>query len=202
MTKVDTVDRILSAAEDEITQRGIDGAKLENIARAAGVTKQLIYHYFKSKDHLYSTILETASRRSPLLADREVYRDLEPEDAIRHMVYTIFSGYIENPSYATLTLDQGLHDGEHIGESGSFIVSTRAFIAEVMVPVLERGAASCVFKPGLDGDTVFWMVFNLSAACFLNKKIMSETSPIDFDSDQGIAQWRETTAAFILDALR
>lgn len=202
MTKTKTIDKILIAAEKEFALRGIDGAKVENIARQAGVTKQLIYHYFKTKDQLYSAILETVSNDMQIIADIEVYRHLPPVEAICHFINAIFNEFIKHPSYTAFTLDQALHSGEHISQASAFIPSTRTYITEIITPALERGAAEGHFKNGLDPDTIFWMIFHLTTACFLNQKVMTETSNRDYSSEAGIQSWRESTITFILDALK
>ena len=52
-----TRSRLLAAATDEFAQHGVAGARVDRIARAAGVNKQLIYAYFGSKDGLFDTVL-------------------------------------------------------------------------------------------------------------------------------------------------
>ena len=54
----DTRTAILNAAEPIFAERGLAGARIDAIARAAGVNKALIYYYFKSKDALYLAIVE------------------------------------------------------------------------------------------------------------------------------------------------
>ncbi|TAM81483.1 MAG: TetR/AcrR family transcriptional regulator [Acidobacteria bacterium] len=49
---------ILRAAEHIFAERGLAGARIDAIARAAGVNKALIYYYFKSKDALYLAVVE------------------------------------------------------------------------------------------------------------------------------------------------
>lgn len=202
MAKTKTIDKILIAAEKEFALRGIDGAKVEVIAREAGVTKQLIYHYFKTKDQLYSAILETVSSDMQIIADIEIYQTLGPEDAIRHFVNAIFDEFIKHPSYTAFTLDQALHGGQHISQASAFIPSTRTYINDIIRPVLTRGEAAGLFKPQLDADMVFWKIFHLTTACFLNGKVMTETSERDFSTHEGIESWRQSTITFILDALK
>jgi len=202
MKKSATIDRILTAAAQEICLKGIDGARIEAIAKEAGVTKQLVYHYFKTKDQLYVAILESVAQGIRLLKDVEVYQELSPADALCKMADTIIDGFARNPSYAVLTLDQALHDGEHISDSSDFIPTFKRFIRDVLTPVLKRGVGDGVFRPDLDPDLTFWLIFNLSASCFLNEKIMSEVSGTDFRSEEGIELWRRTSTQFILNALR
>jgi TetR/AcrR family transcriptional regulator len=47
-------DAILAAARSEFASHGYAGARVERIAEAADVNKQLIFHYFQSKEGLYS----------------------------------------------------------------------------------------------------------------------------------------------------
>lgn len=49
---------ILAAAEDEFARAGLEGARIDAIAAAAGVNKALLYYYFTSKDGLYEAVLD------------------------------------------------------------------------------------------------------------------------------------------------
>ncbi|MGO4431698.1 TetR/AcrR family transcriptional regulator, partial [Streptomyces sp. MCAF7] len=50
-------ERILRAATEEFAEHGFSGARINRIAEAANLNKQLIYHYFDSKDGLYAAVL-------------------------------------------------------------------------------------------------------------------------------------------------
>ena len=199
--KVTTLEKIIKAAEKEFSLKGVDAANIENIARSAGVTKQLVYHYFKTKHQLYEATLDSVSQSMQILADRGAYQNLRPDEAIRHLVHVIINEFVEHPSYAAFTLDQALHQGEHISASSRFIPTMRIFIAEVVEPIFERGIGEGVFKPNLNVKATFWMIFHLTTACFLNGKIMSEISDADFSSLVGIEKWRDETIDFILSAI-
>ncbi len=202
MKKDQTIEKILAAANSEITARGIDGAKIERIAKEAGVTKQLIYHYFKTKDQLYSAILESTARNMNIFSDVDRYKKMAPEEAICSVVDMIVDEFIRNPSYAALTLDQALHDGEHISEQSLFIPNIKQFVAEVLSPILQRGAEAGVFKSPLNPEIIFWVIFNLASASFLNQKVMSAASSVDFATPEGIELWREEITTIILRGLQ
>ena len=57
-------DRLLESATQEFAEKGFAGARVNDIAAAASINKQLVYHYFGSKDNLYSAVLERALRNS------------------------------------------------------------------------------------------------------------------------------------------
>ncbi|WP_347834854.1 TetR/AcrR family transcriptional regulator [Gracilibacillus sp. JCM 18860] len=50
--------KILKAAKEEFFEKGYNGARIESIAKRAGVKKQLIYHYFNGKDDLINQIID------------------------------------------------------------------------------------------------------------------------------------------------
>ncbi|MBN1533055.1 MAG: TetR/AcrR family transcriptional regulator [Spirochaetes bacterium] len=51
-------DRILRAAQKEFAQHGFDGARIDRIAKRAGINKAMIYYYYKNKESLYEKILK------------------------------------------------------------------------------------------------------------------------------------------------
>jgi TetR/AcrR family transcriptional regulator len=71
--------RLLDAAEHEFAARGFQGARLREIADAAGVQPALIHHYFADKQGLYRAVLDrgllTPSVASFSILESE--RDLE-----------------------------------------------------------------------------------------------------------------------------
>ena len=56
---VETKARILTTAEKIFSEVGYDKARVDDIAKEAGVNKALIYYYFKSKDEILETLFST-----------------------------------------------------------------------------------------------------------------------------------------------
>jgi TetR/AcrR family transcriptional regulator len=53
--------RISTAAREEFARRGYAGARVEQIARRAGVNKQLLFYYYHSKRGLFQSVLTQAA---------------------------------------------------------------------------------------------------------------------------------------------
>ncbi len=49
---------ILDAATAVFAEKGFDGARVDEIARRAGVNKALIYYYFESKDQIVEELMQ------------------------------------------------------------------------------------------------------------------------------------------------
>jgi TetR/AcrR family transcriptional regulator len=60
MTETDkqTEEKIFEAATDVFTEKGMDGARMQDIATHAGINKALLHYYFRTKDHLFNKVFE------------------------------------------------------------------------------------------------------------------------------------------------
>jgi AcrR family transcriptional regulator len=56
--------RLVGAAREEFTARGIAGARVDRIAAAANANKAQIYHYFGDKDGLFDAVLENCTEQA------------------------------------------------------------------------------------------------------------------------------------------
>lgn len=56
---IESKEKILKAAEEIFAEVGFDGARVDAIAKRAGVNKALIYYYFDSKDAILDALFET-----------------------------------------------------------------------------------------------------------------------------------------------
>ncbi len=64
--------RILAAALQEFSAKGIDGARVDAIAERAGTNKRMLYYYFGSKDDLFRAVLrQRLAERAPTAPERD-----------------------------------------------------------------------------------------------------------------------------------
>jgi AcrR family transcriptional regulator len=72
-------ERILSAALKEFSAKGFAGARVDAIARRAGINKRMLYHYFGDKEGLFKAVL---SRK---ITQRQAWAETlsgEPEETL------------------------------------------------------------------------------------------------------------------------
>jgi len=58
MTNGDPAERILDAADELFSARGIAGVSVRDVAERAGVKKASVFYHYKSKDELFERVLE------------------------------------------------------------------------------------------------------------------------------------------------
>lgn len=54
-----TKDKILAAAQQEFLEKGFEKAKMEDIAKRAGVTKVMLYYHFNAKQNILNEIFKS-----------------------------------------------------------------------------------------------------------------------------------------------
>ena len=109
-----TLGAILSAAEAEFSRYGLPGARVAEIARNAGVTKGLIFHYFESKEHLFEAVLFRAGKPlRPVLAEIEA-STASPSELLRLIIERFMEALATHPlPHLLFTLESIQNNGEH-----------------------------------------------------------------------------------------
>lgn len=83
-----TEQKIFDAAHEVFTQKGMDGAKMQEIADRAGINKALLHYYYRSKEKLYETVARAILGKA-LPAIRQVIESDQPlEDKLRRFIET------------------------------------------------------------------------------------------------------------------
>src|SRR6266550_3940524 len=99
--------RLIAAAREEFSRRGFDGARVEQIARRAGVNKQLLFYYFHSKRGLFTAVLaHGAAELEQALADLPTGGE-RPLDRIRVALGAQFDFLAGHPDLVTLLTQAG-----------------------------------------------------------------------------------------------
>src|SRR5574343_1867478 len=80
-----TMAEILQVATHEFADKGLAGARIDEIAAATRTSKRMIYYYFGSKDGLYLAVLEEAYRRMRSIEADLHLDDLAPAAALRRL---------------------------------------------------------------------------------------------------------------------
>ena len=87
-----TRERIVAAAIQEFSAKGLAGARVDEIAARAGVNKRMLYHYFGNKDELFRAILEYESEQRA----RCMARAPQPLAENLPFYYDFFCGDVDN----------------------------------------------------------------------------------------------------------
>lgn len=191
----------MAVSRREFAAKGFAAARVEDIAQQAGVTKQLVYHYFRSKEALFGSVLDESSVdiMSELLSLE--MDDLEPVDAIRLFLSRIFSQYRTN-SYLGSLAQEGIRYHEHHSTPGNRFTGMAPALAAKLDPVLKRGAERGLFKPGVDARLFLATAALITSGGFTNRYSVSSIAGFCTASEDGMVVWHRHAVDFILAAIR
>lgn len=125
---VETKARILSTAERLFSEVGFDKARVDDIAKEAGVNKALIYYYFESKDEiletLFSSLVEDAKRM--LVESVEKTSDVLNEDNYKALFDVYIRFIMEKRKILKVAIAESVKESSSISvvmELGNLIIN-------------------------------------------------------------------------------
>ncbi len=155
---------ILDVATKEFAEKGLSGARIDEIAAATQTSKRMIYYYFGSKEGLYVAVLEEAYRRMRTIEAQLNLDDLSPEDALRKLVGFTFDHHHGNPDFIRLVMSENMQRGEYLAQS-KLIQKLNVSVIDTLRKLYERGLAEGVFRTQLDPMDIH---ASISALTFYN----------------------------------
>lgn len=149
--------RIIEAAREEYAKRGFDGARVEHIARRAGVNKQLLFYYYHSKRGLFQAVLsQAASELEGALAALPRGR---PLDSLRLALDALFDFLARYPAGAAfapaikrlvVVLAEGQGLGQVRGDLDPHLAAAQALVLMVGYLGMESAIAASARPLGAD----------------------------------------------------
>ncbi|MFC4350250.1 TetR/AcrR family transcriptional regulator [Fodinicurvata halophila] len=161
-TRGDSRELILQTAISEFASKGLDGARVDSIANAAGLNKNMIYHYFGSKEQLFIAALESVYQT---VRDRQQdlsIRDMGPEEGMRRLIEFTADVWIEMPEFVRLLNSENLHEARHVKQS-SKIISMYNPLMDTLRELLRKGEQEGVFRSDVDPVDLYISITALSA---------------------------------------
>jgi AcrR family transcriptional regulator len=141
--------RILDSAKREFARLGFGGARVDSIAARAKANKRMIYHYFISKEELFTAVLDYAYLDIRAAERKLALETLEPEEALEALVRFTWKYYLANPEFLTFVNSENLHKARHLKKSRVLSQEYPRFI-EIVRGIIDRGVAKGVFRTGID----------------------------------------------------
>jgi AcrR family transcriptional regulator len=128
---------ILDVAAALFSERGYAGCKLEDVAERCGVSKSMLYHYFKKKEDILFTIHQTHVRR--LVDLLEAYEIDEKSDNTDEAFLHLVELYLGNSSNARAKHVVALHDIRYLTDKQKRMqVALERELIDVMARILSK----------------------------------------------------------------
>jgi AcrR family transcriptional regulator len=183
-----TRDEILQAATEEFADKGLHGARVEEIAARTATSKHMIYYYFGSKDGLYSAVLERAYAGFRT-AERAIdYNSLEPAEALATLAGNTFDAHLNNPHTIRILMSENLDRARHAKEIDHS--EQRQLVLDTTHAILARGVTAGKFRDDIDPLGFHLMISAFSFFFVANRYSFGTVFQLDMSDPATIANSR------------
>ncbi|MCP4314904.1 MAG: TetR/AcrR family transcriptional regulator [Hyphomicrobiales bacterium] len=195
-----TRSNILSAATTEFAAHGLEGGRTDRIAKQAGVSKRMLFHYFGSKEGLFQAVLESNYAEIRSAESKLQLSSLIPEEAMAELVEFSFNWFLTHPEFVPLLNEANLHKGRHVRASSKVQKLTTPLV-ERIGDVLKRGADAGTMRPEVDPVELYMSIAGASYFYFSNRHTLSVIFDRDLMNDAALSRRRQHIVELILGYL-
>ncbi|MFM6852721.1 MAG: TetR/AcrR family transcriptional regulator [Sphingopyxis sp.] len=188
---------ILEVAAREFADKGLAGARIDEIADRTNSSKRMIYYYFGGKDELYRAVLEQSYAAIREREASENFDALPADEALRQHVMHTFDYHDRHPEFVRLVMNENIHRADHLKHVDGIKDRNKSVVAAIMA-ILSRGVAAGLFRPDIDPVDLHMSISALAFYNVSNRHTFSTIFERDIGSADAVAERRERVADMIL----
>lgn len=190
---------ILNAAKTVFQQKGMDGARMQEIADEAGINKALLHYYYRSKQLLFEAVFKSAFALLAPQIHNVLNNDSSLFDKIRSFSNNYISFIIKHPYLPNFIIQE-------LNKNPEFV---KRFLAEKNLPnitkfrnQIEEEVKKGTIKP-ISAEQLFINIISLNIFPFIGAPLIKGFLNLDDTAFQNILEDRKTQVAeFIINAIK
>lgn len=195
----DTEGQILNAAKNVFQKKGMDGARMQEIADEAGINKAMLHYYYRSKQLLFEAVFSNAfSLLAPQL-NKILNDDSSIEEKVKNFTHNYISFIIKHPylpNFIIQELNRNPKFFEKIQQNAAF-PTLEKFKNQVNEEV-EMG----ILKP-INGEQLFINIISLNIFPFVATPLIKGFLKIDDKGFKQLMEQRKTAVSeFIINSIK
>jgi len=192
--------RLLEAGVKVFSECGPDGGSVSMIARAAGINRRMLYHYFGSKEGLYRAAFrhayEQLSSAEVELADMA----LNAEDLLVRMIRSYYEFHATHPHHVRLLMWENLRQGKVASDMRLGAIKTP--ILDALRIALARGKAEGRFRRDVDEKHLLISCMGMCFFCFSNRHTISQALGFDLVAPGAVERCIHHDVRLLLEGIR
>lgn len=189
------IDQIIDIATAEFVEKGLAGARIDEIAGKA--TKRKIYYYFEGKEELYRAVLERAYRR---VRDSESKVDIDAGsalEALRSLIEHDVRYHSQHPELVRLVMNENILRGQQIKQIKGLPEGNRKAV-DILARIVARGEAEGSFRKGINPVELHMNVTALSFYNVSNQFTFAHNFGVDMTSRDAVDRRAKQVADIII----
>lgn len=194
-----TEEKILEAAKNVFQSKGMDGARMQEIADLAGINKAMLHYYYRNKQLLFEAVFKNAfSLLAPQL-NKILNDDSSIEDKVKNFTSNYISFIIKHPYLPNFIIQELNRNPEfilHI-QKNSTLLNIEKFKKQVTLEVSQG-----ILKP-TKGDQLFINILALNIFPFVAKPLIKAFIKEDDAGFKILMEQRKTEVSeFIINSIK
>lgn len=194
-----TEEQILEAAKNVFQTKGMDGARMQEIADKAGINKAMLHYYYRSKQLLFEAVFKNvfsllAPQLNAILND-----DSSIEEKVKNFTFNYISFINKHPYLPNFIIQELNRNPEFIlqmKDSKGF--PNLAKFKEQVAREVEKGS----IKP-ISAEQLFINILALNIFPFVAKPLIMAFSNVDSKAYKQLMEDRKTEVAdFIINSIK
>ncbi|MCU0462282.1 MAG: TetR/AcrR family transcriptional regulator [Bacteroidales bacterium] len=195
-----TEEKIFESATDVFMAKGMDGARMQDIADHAGINKSLLHYYYRTKDHLFNAVFEKIAGQMFKKFAPVFDENLTLEEKIRFFYREHITFLQNNPRLPAFLLNELHRNPARIKKLIQGIDINKIW------STLEAQHKDDLIKYNITRETIPQLMTSIAAMSvfpFLAKPIIgSLMEKMGYDFDEYIEERKKYAADFVIKAMK
>jgi len=171
---------ILQAAVRLFARKGYEATSTREIVEAAGVTKPMIYYYFKNKEGLYEAVLTRFLSQFSTRLRAVVDEPREPRDYLTEVVWAHLDYFSENRDFAKFFY--AIFFGPDESALAVSLMSATRQVQDLLIEACQKAVATGLVKPdrlealvtALNGMINLWVMATVKHGAEITRAVAVE----------------------------
>jgi len=202
MTEKDkqTEEKIFESATEIFIEKGMDGARMQDIADHAGINKSLLHYYYRTKEHLFNAVFEMIAGQMFKKFAPVFDENLSLEEKIKFFFREHITFLQKNPRLPSFILNELHRYPERIKKLIQSIDINKIWTT------LEAQHKDELVKYNITRETIPQLMTSIAAMSvfpFVAKPVIASImEKMGYDFDDYIEERKEYAADFVIKAIK
>ncbi len=192
-------EEILNAAKDIFQQKGMAGARMQEIADKAKINKALLHYYYRSKQLLFEAVFKNAFNLLAPQIGKVLNDDTDLFEKIRNFTNNYVSFVIKHPYLPNFVIQELNRNPEFIEKlkASENFPSTEKFKLQVITAINEGKIRT------IESEQLLINIIAMNIFPFIGEPLLMALTNVDKKKYDELLQNRKTEAAeFIINAIK
>jgi AcrR family transcriptional regulator len=140
--RTETSRRILNTAAEIFSESGFEGARVDEIAKQAGVNKASIYYHIGDKEALYARVIHDLFGNAGKQMVEKITASLSPREKLKRYIHALAGIVDQTPQIAAIMLREQASGGKNLPE---LVAQDIAGFVEIITDILDEGFRQGIF---------------------------------------------------------